>query len=333
MEVNTIACAKELPDEWDRMARDYFQVRDFLAYTEKFNPCNQRYYVLMHEGSFQCGVVVYSLKLDLFTFLSIRSPFLMNIAGIPCSVSSGGIIGDPGFSPDLLEHIITQEKGLFLVLNLESNPEFSGMIRGRTLPSIVLKNQFQSWEAYMNSLRSNYRRRFLRFSEKFSGIRKSSGSCSRFDDQMYRQYIQVLKRSKGKLETLSPEFFINLPSEFRLTAYYHKDVLAGWYISIIYGEKFYFFLGGINYDLNEKFSTYFNLLLGVLREGVESQARYIDLGQTAEIPKMRLGGELHEKTMMACHSNRLMNGFLRAGRGLLEYSFFPEETHVIKEPQ
>ena len=36
----------------------------------------------------------------------------MNIAGIPCSVSSSGIIGDPGFIPDLFNHIKKQEKGL-----------------------------------------------------------------------------------------------------------------------------------------------------------------------------------------------------------------------------
>ena len=150
---------------------------------------------------------------------------------------------------------------------------------------------------------------------------------------MYQKYLQVLKRSKGKLETLSQEFFNNLPPDFMLTSYYNQDILIGWYISASFKERYYFFLGGIDYTLNERFNTYFNILLGVLREGIEKKANLIDLGQTAEIPKMRLGGELVEKTMMAYHSNGMMRRFLRAGKSLLEYSVNLEETHVIKVPQ
>lgn len=329
--ITKISNAVDLPEQWDQLAKDYFQTREFLAHTEKYNPCQQRYYALFQDGILKEGCVVYSLRLDLFTYLSIPSPFRMNIVGIPCSVSCCGIVGSFELLSDLIKLMTNQEKGLLLVLNLDSSPSLAKTIVGRTLPTIALTNRFQSWESYIQSLKASYRRRILRLSRPFSKINVKKGSCSIFDDEMYRQYREVLKRSKGKLETISQQFFQKLPSNFNLTAYYDQEQLLGWYISTVFKEKYYFFLGGIDYQRNKFFNTYFNLLFGVLREGIERKASLIDLGQTAEIPKTRLGGKVVEKYMLGYHSNWLVRKLLEAGRGILEYATTVSETHVFKD--
>jgi hypothetical protein len=331
MKIIKVLKAHDLPECWDRFVEDYFQTKEFLNYTEKYNPCKQRYYTLYHDGIFKAGSVVYTLRLDLFTYLSIPSPFRMNIVGIPCSVSCCGIVGSFDLFSYLIEHIKSQEKGLLLVLNLDSKPSVSKVVVGRTLPTISMANRFQSWESYIQSLKANYRRRIIRLSRPFSQIDVKRGLCSQFNDEMYHQYNEVLKRSKGKLETLSLQFFQNLPSNFKLTAYYDQENLLGWYISTVFKEKYYFFLGGIDYEMNKRFNTYFNMLFGVLREGIEKRASFIDLGQTAEIPKIRLGGEVDEKFMLGYHSNWLVRKLLKAGKSILEYSTTVPETHVFKE--
>jgi len=331
LEINKVLKSLDLPEEWDGLAVDYFQTREFLDHTEKYNPCKQRYYTLFQNGTFMAGTIVYTLKLDLFTYLSIPSPFRMNILGIPCSVSSGGIVGNFKLFPDLIDYIKSQEKGLLLALNLDSNPLFPNAAMGRTLPGIVMENRFQSWESYMQSLRANYRRRIIRLSRPFSGINLKRKECSKFNDEMHQQYLEVLKHSKGKLETLSQKFFQNLPSNFNLTAYYDQEILLGWYISTVYNKKYYFFLGGIDYELNNRFNTYLNILFGVLKEGIEKKASIIDLGQTAEIPKIRLGGKVIEKFMLGYHSNLLLRNLLKAGKGMLEYSATVPEVHVFKK--
>ncbi len=330
IEINRLSKAGDLPDQWDSLAVDYFQTKEFLVHAEKYNPCKQRYYTLYKDGTFEAGAIVYTLRLDLFTYLSIPSPFRMNIAGIPCSVSSSGIIGSFELFSDLIEHIKKQEKGLLLILNLDSKPLVTDIAIGRTLPAIVMVNRFQSWESYIRSLRASYRRRILYLSRPFSGINVKRVATSQFDDEMYHQYIEVRNHSKGKLETLSQEFFQNLPSNFSLTAYYDREHLLGWYISTVYKEKYYFFLGGIDYELNKRFNTYFNILIGVLKEGIEKKASFIDMGQTAEIPKTRLGGKVVEKFMLGYHSNFLLRKSLKAGKGFLEYSTTIPETHVFK---
>jgi hypothetical protein len=251
----------------------------------------------------------------------------MNITGIPCSVSAGGVIGHEGFIPELLEQIKEKEKGLLLVLNLESDPLMGQMSTGRTLPTVILENTFGSWEHYIQSLKAAYRRRIMLLSKPFAAISVYRSACDRFDGNMHRQYLEVLRRSKGKLETLSPEFFQNLPSNFSLTAFYHNETLIGWYITTIFGKKFYFFLGGLDYRFNKQYNTYFNVLMHVVRDGIEKGVSTIDLGQTAEIPKLRLGGNLVEKTMLGYHSNRIMRILLQAGKRFLEYSAAVKETH------
>jgi hypothetical protein len=180
-------------------------------------------------------------------------------------------------------------------------------------------------------MRSDYRRRVKLLSYPFSEIQKTNVACSCFDNLMYDQYLAVLKRSKGKLETLSLEFFRNLPSNFILTAFNSAEKLIGWDISCSFNERLYFFLGGVDYRLNRKFNTYFNILLSVVEEGIEKRASIIDLGQTAEIPKLRLGGKLVEKKMAGYHSNLVMRKLMKAGRPLLEYSAVVKEQHVFKD--
>jgi hypothetical protein len=220
---------------------------------------------------------------------------------------------------------------LLLFLNMNSNIVDEKIISGKTLPTVIITNHFQSWEDYIGAMKASYRRRLLLLSSSFFEIRKEQVTCSCFDNQMYNQYLAVLKRSKGKLETLSQEFFQHLPSNFNLMAFYHEERLIGWYISATFNDKFYFFLGGLDYSANHRFNTYFNMLLNIVRDGIENGSAIIDLGQTAEIPKLRLGGKLVEKILGGYHSNLILRSILKTGKNLLEYSTVVKETHVFKE--
>jgi hypothetical protein len=56
----------------------------------------------------------------------------------------------------------------------------------------------------------------------------------------------------------------------------------------------------------------------------------LDLGQTAEVPKTRLGGSIVEKGMFGWHSNPVARHLLGIGRGLLEYRTTVPEAHVFR---
>ena len=329
-EIKEIKKAQGLPEEWNGLAEDYFQKREFLLHAEKYNPCLQKYYALYQDGLFRGGAVAYTLQLDLLTYLGLPSALRMRIIGIPCSVSSSGIFGDEQAYLQLIGYMQKKERGLLLFLNLNSIPGSLSMISGRTFPTIILENRFNSWQEYSNSLKSCYRRRMKNILNLFTGIEIKRSHCSYFSKQMHHFYLQVHERSQGKLEKLSLSFFQNLPPPFQLTAYYYDNTLLGWYISAFDNKKFYFFMAGYDYQKNERFNTYFNLLLDILKEGITRGAAYIDFGQTAEIPKTRLGGQVIEKKMAGYHSCWLLRKLLQGGEKFLEYSRTIPSTNVFK---
>ena len=324
-----VMSADSLPEKWNQLAVHYFQRIPFLQYLEQYNPCKQRYYMMYQNDDLQACAVIYTLPLDLLTFARIKSPVKMHIVGVPCSVSSPGIFGEPEAIKLLKPYIAQREKGLLLLLNLDKKPVETKNATGNTLPTIVLENRFASWQEYVDSLRADYRRRLLKILSN-KEISLETRTFGQFTEQMYDQYLQVFKKSNAKLEKLNHDFFRNLPQPFRLTACLYKQQVIGWNITVHDGDYHYFFLGGIDYSYNREFSTYFQLLSNIIKDGIEQKAKYIDLGQTAEIPKMRMGGRKEARFMEAHHHFALINVLLKKGRKLLEYSRKVPPANVFK---
>lgn len=327
-------CIKEaanLPAEWDELADNYFQQTAFLAHTEKHNPSRQRYYLCTEDGKLISAVIVYTLRLDILTFIKLKSPLRMHIVGIPCSVSSSGIFGNNQAMDALKKHIFEVEKGFILVLNLEEKPVSGSNASGNTLPTVVLTNHFTDWQDYISSLRSNYRRRMIQINQPNTELRFEKKPCSEFTEEMHRQYLEVYQRSSGKLEKLSFDFFRHLPEDFKLTVCFKNEEVIGWNIALSSRNTYYFFLGGIDYQQNKTHHTYFRLLSSIIKDGIEQKSEFIELGQTAEIPKMRMGGKPVPRFMEAHHSNFIFNKLLKLGGGMLEYKRKLESSHPLKE--
>ncbi len=323
--------ASDLPEVWDTLAENYFQHRKFLTHAEKYNPCQQRYYMCFQNEQAVAAAIVYSLRLDILTFIKLKSPMKMHIVGIPCSVSSPGIFGKNDAVAAMKNHIFNVEKGFLLVLNLTEKPAENSHASGKTLPTILFSNNFSDWKGYIASLRTGYRRRLNQINQPDKEIRFEKMDCSAFTEQMYSQYLEVYNRSDGKLEKLTFDFFRNLPSEFILTVCFKTDTIIGWNLALENGNIYYFFLGGINYKFNRMHNTYLRLLSQLIRDGIDRKAEYIELGQTAETPKMRMGGKPETLYMDAHHSNRLFNKLLKISSPMLEYKRKLENTNAIKQ--
>jgi hypothetical protein len=330
--------AEDLPSSWDRIANSPFQQKKFLIHAQKYNYCNQRYYLLSQNGNLMCSAVVYTLKINFLNFLRIPSPIKMNIIGIPCSVSASGIIGDERSnkksSYNLIKYIIEHEKGFLLNLNLNSEYIDNSWASGKTLPTIIFENRFKNWDDYLIAIKSRYRRRIKKFQTKLKGINISKSDCSCFSTKCHQLYLNVYEKSKDKLEELSAVFFKNLPQEYKLTVFCKGLVKnaepLGWFITIFDGSVLSFFLGGLDYYQNRKFSIYHNMLIEILKEGIELGANSIDFGQTAETSKLKIGGKLKHKYMIGYHSNRFINWVLKKAKGVLEYKYNMPQYHVFK---
>ena len=166
----------------------------------------------------------------------------MQIAGIPCSVSSAGLVGEPNNTVKLFKYVCSRERGLKLALNIDSTAGVPrNMFVGHTLPAIKFKNHFSSSDDYLKSLRADYRRRLDLINRKSSTLKFSHSSCSNFNIEMYHQYIMVYEQSNAKLERLEYRFFKYLPDEFKLTTATANGALVGWFITLDADSKLFFF--------------------------------------------------------------------------------------------
>lgn len=321
---------ENLGNEWDNIADFYFQKREFLTHLHKYNPCSQRYYELYYKNRLVAGAVVYTLKVDILTFANIPSPLTMHVIGLPASIATTPIIGNPGEFQYLLNDLLQKEKGLILGLNMMEDYLVGKVINMRTLPTIILKIEFDNIESYENSLRHTYRRRLRRFREKFSNVRTETSDCSLFNQEHYRLYLEIMKRTRTKLEILGFDLFRNLPSNFILTTHYNEDNMLCWHITCHDGNVLFFFFGGMNYSLRDHYQSYHNNLYTIITEALNNKYDIIDLGQTAEIAKTRLGGKPEERRMFLYHRNPVIFHFLRPFKSLLTYSKTNEKSNVFK---
>ncbi len=331
MDVLIRPTASDLSAEWDGLAESYFQRRKFLLYSEVRNPCRQRYYELHEGGRMAAGACVYTLRLDLLTFARVKSPVRFAIVGIPASISSPGLVGEQDAVVRLLPAIFAAERGIVLLLNLPPGLPVRPAVGMRMMPTVLLKHDFRSWEDYRRALRASYRRRLGLIERAFDGARRDEGPCSALSREMYGLYLQVMARTATKLETLSYEYFRDLPEEFRLTSYRFGEKVVAWHINLHEGDRLTFFFGGTDDAFLRSRRAYQNNIAGILREALEKGFREVDFGQTAEIAKMRLGGGLVEKDMAAYSRNAVIRLFLRLGRRALEYRRRLPPAHVFAQ--
>lgn len=317
--------ANDLPTVWDEITKDnHFMKREILKKLEVLNPCRQQYH--LNEAK-KIAIVSYELNLDLFTFsryLSFKVP--IKIIGIPLSVSSCGyVIGNQENMKDFYQHIKTL-KGLYLILN--SKDEWK-LARGNTLSNYKIKIRWSKLDDYVDSMRSHYRYRLKKAIKKFTHVKMEVlEDNSLFDKDLYGLYEEVYNRSNEKLEKLSIDFFRSFPSKIiKFTV--NKEAIA--FVQLVeHNQELTFLFGGFKHQLNATYDLYINMLLEIIRYGIEKGFQSIDLGQTAEETKSKLGAEKHPRYMYLHHSNFLINFVFNRLINRFSYKDYGVDHHVFK---
>lgn len=317
--------AEKLPDIWDYIFSDTaYLSKKQLIILEKCNPCRQQYIIINDRSAF----IVYSLKLNIFSYSKMSLNLNVSIIGIPCSVSKQGYKIHEGDISELEEYIKREKKSL-IILNAEDSYLSSCLIRGETLPTCKMQVSWDSFDDFLSSLRSHYRYRINKALSKGSGIViKKLDDNSSFDDKMYSLYENVYKKSMYKLEKLSIDFFRMMPTS--IYVFYIKGEPAA-FVQLSGRERELFFVfGGIDYKLNHEYDLYMNMLAFILRHGIEKKYLSIDMGQTAEDTKMKFGCSQHRKYMHIYHPNTLIRFLVRMFSKKLSYKSIDSKFNIFK---
>lgn len=324
--VQTVQSAKDLPACWDRSAGDnLFLKQASLAVLEKVNPCEQRYHWAGEDDD--CSVVVtYRHRLNILTFGKGSLSLPVTVIGIPCSVSQPGCRFAPHSRDHLIQHL-RKIPGSKLVLNT-AYKSLPGFTNGKTLPSCRMTVSWDSFDDYLEGLRSHYRYRIKKALSRWEEVRSARIDNPAFDDHLYSLYENVHRRSKYKLEKLSPAFFHEFPSE--ITVFKHRGRPIAFVQTTSHNDELTFLFAGMDYTESHQLDTYMNVLLTILQKGIEGGYASIDFGQTAEPVKCKLGCRLSPKNLHIAHSNGLLHKVFTGLSGFLSYSYKDQNYRVFK---
>lgn len=323
--------AADLPAEWDEKSNgNPYLKRAFLVLMEKVNPCNQKY-VLFRDGSNRLNsiLVMYDMGVNLLSFLTKMFRFVIKVkfVYVPLSVDAGGIVvGDE--TRKQVQEYLGREKGLKVVVNPENDLDLPGFAKGLNLPTHKMAIRWPSFKEYLASMRSNHRHSCRAAMKKGAELKIEEIEPDQFNKKMYSLYLQVYAHAEHTLEKLPLEFFQTLPATIlKLTS---DGKCVGFAQLLNNGEELIFEFCGFDYFSNVEHGTYINILLAIVRYGIEHGHKSINFGQTTEELKMKLGCVQEDRHIFAGHSNRLINWVLNKFAGLLSYKKLDKTFDVFK---
>ena len=175
-----------------------------------------------------------------------------------------------------------------------------GYRRAGSLPMNHFKPNFINFNDYCAALRSNYRKHIRKSRDKFKNagmhlfqLQDPEKILQIYTPEVHQLYEAVVQKSKTRLETLPLIFFhelaINFPNQVFFTLAYYHEKIVGFMCSLHYGSFFYCLFCGLDFSLNSESDLYFNLAYGALEQALNFHLSDIEVGQTADAFKARLG--------------------------------------------
>ncbi len=289
--------------------------------------CSKDHQVKIRKGkNYHC--TYYKIKMNMLSFLGSGFYLPLTMIAPPASVDA------VGFTGDIVEMIedFSGEKGSYLILNLHKQqldllPQ--GISYGKTLPSCIFYNDFSTFEDYLISLRSSYRRRVKQALTRSQQVKVKTINPSDFNEQLYNLYLNVLEKSSYKLETLPLEFFRN--HRLQIDVFTLEDMPIAFVSTYRDTEELDFIFGGMDYSYLKKYDLYFKMLLFIIDLAIKENCPRINLGQTAVYAKTFLGAKLEERYIAFFSCNKLMNFIVGKSAHLLENSQQYPQTKPFKD--
>ena len=294
--------------------------KEMLKLLKQENKVEQEYYYVEDNNSY-AYIIVYKMKMNLFTYGKRELNFNTSVIGYPCSLSEEGYVTN---DQRLVLEFAKTIKGPVLILNAKKEIKDNNYVLGETLPTCVFKNNFKTIQEYLSSLRSNYRRRIN------IAIKNCNDILIKINpkDDIYELYLNTYNKSNYKLEKLERDFFKKVDA-YKLV-FYKENKAVGFVLLKLINNKLIFMLCGMDYSIDTT-DLYYYMLFNIIKYGIENNVEYIDFGQTSEETKLKLGAKLEKRFFYARHSNKLINSIVKHGRGLLEYKYNFPDYNVIKE--
>lgn len=184
-----------------------------------------------------------------------------------------------------------------------------GYVAAPNLENTVLNIKWSSFEDYVKSLRSSYRRRARSVIQSASnaGVRRERVvDFSVHADRLAELWKATSDQANSQLrENLSSEFFSNISQRLGnrtfVTLFWRGDTIVAFTLYFDNGDVLIPLYIGVDYAHNSEASLVFNANFDWVQTAIELGYRKLDLGITTYTPKMRVGAHLEPLTVLVRH--------------------------------
>lgn len=160
-----------------------------------------------------------------------------------------------------------------------------------------------SWNTindYEKSLKHKYAQRFRKIRSDWGKLDVRELSVEEVNsqkDKIFELYKQVCEKQPARIGKLNAEYIPalkrNYPEQLRLWGIYKPGELIGFYSAWVKENVFDMFYIGFDYDYNQEYQLYFNILYSTVEEAIRQRKKQLVLGRTALDAKARLGCKPH----------------------------------------
>ncbi len=329
MSYKILRTARELPAAWDTLdpQNPYLQ-REFLTFVEGTEKDFHPTYHLFYDGERldSCFISFPMKKYNVAMFTKLNFPISVTMIYLPMCVTRGGFHFGTRKGEALAA--IRAIKGYKMLLNAEDT-DAEGFAVGLTCPKCILSLRWETFDGYLSALRSDYRNRVKKVLRRSKDLTMRFIQPEEFTDELYAMYLNVLGKSKVRIETLSKEYFQG--KQFLLFVMEKEGKPVGFTQLLPNGGELIFEFVGVDYTYNHDHAVYHRMLFEIIRYGIEQGFTSIDFGQTADDTKLKLGSEYTYLYAYFHHSNPLVNFFCKKLGPFLEYKPLTTRFNCFKE--
>lgn len=324
---------KETYKEIIMQNRDLFE---FLKFLETANPCHQKYFLFK-----KVIFISYTGCKDILKpgrHCSIK--FRFRIIGMPVSLPNPGYLTAEGDEETrsniagIIKEAVGTLKGTTIVLNADT------AIKGGqpALSNFIFYNEFSGFQDYLESLRSGYRRKikyYLERGRKLTFTRLGKGCFTR---KHYDLYLSVCKRAAKVMRIMPYEYFRDCDADVYEVKDEKSRLLAILQLKAMDGVLYFLYVGFKQEDewrgqpdIIRQIDLYYNLLLFIIKLGIEGGYSKIVFGQTSAESKSKVGCREENKYIWISSKNPFVSCFLKLFPGLYRFKPYSINHRVFKD--
>ncbi len=197
--------------------------------------------------------------------------------------------------------------------------------------SQLMHIQWESFAEYLSALKHSHRRQIISDLQKMQVTTPRIMSANEYDitDEQPRwvigaqklcppemftpMYQEVLSHTKTKLESLEVPFFEALYQvpNLEVLSIIHKGTAISTALLFQHNDTLVWMFIGKFGEKDATYQNYFNTIHGIIQLGIQRGCKFISLGQTTDMPKMRRGSKPELRYFYIKATNRFFNKILQ----------------------